>query len=190
MTRFTLIASSIACAAFLTGGLMAQEPTGIDVTGIPSGRGVYVRSGPAWVSLNSSVMMPFFRGRHFGLEVLNVGSDHSTAEIPGSHSGLQILDTRPTLYLHDIGVAELYLVHLTPRSDYREVVMPVSRHFWDWAHFRHEDVAEIEVVGVNGDVIAIRPSSGLKSGEYAVTVGGQSDYEWLRLGFDFGIAGQ
>ena len=189
MTRFTLIASSIGCLLFTT-GLMAQEPGGIDVTGIPSGRGVYVRNAAGWVALNSTVMMPFWQGRDAALEILNVGTDHTASEIPGSHSGVQIADTRPTLYLHDIGVAELYLVHLTPKSDYREVRQPVSRHFREWAHFRPEDAAEVEVVGVNGDVIAIRPSSGLKAGEYAVTVGSQPGYEWVRLGFDFGIAGQ
>jgi len=189
MTRFTLIASSMACA-ILTTGLMAQETGGIDVTGIPSGRGVYLRNAGGWVALNSTVMMPFWRGRDVALDILNVGTDHTTSEIPGSHSGVQIPDTRPTLYLHDIGVAELYLVHLASKSDYREVRQRVSRHFGEWAHFRPEEVAEIEVVGINGDVIAIRPSSGLKAGEYAVTVGGQPGYEWLRMGFDFGIVGQ
>jgi hypothetical protein len=122
------------------------------------------------------------------MEILNVGSDHSTAELPGSHSGVQIgNDTRPAFYLHGISPSELHLVHAVSKEDYRELRMPVSRHFREWVHYRAQDVSDLEIQAVNGDVVVIRPRADLKPGEYALTSGVQTGDRWLRLGFDFGI---
>ena len=198
MTRRTWIAYSIPCAALLTVALLAQDNppqaqpgSNLDLTGLPSQRGVYYRFGGGWVSLSSTVLMPFKEGRPLALDILNVGSDHSTAEIPGSHSGVQIGgDARPTFYLHGIGVGGVYLVRATSREDYRELWMPISRHFRRWAHYRAEDIAAFDIEGVNGDVVAIKPSADLKPGEYALAAAFDPGEYWIRLGFDFGIAGR
>jgi hypothetical protein len=198
MTNRIWIASSIACLALLGMGLSAQDnpspPPGanMDLNGLPAGRGVYYRDGGGnWVALSSNVLMPFWEGRPLGLSILNVGSDHASSEMPGPHSGTQLGNTRPTFYLHGINPTDLYLVRAISREDYRELRMPVSRHYRRWAHFRAEDVADIAVTGVNGDVVAITPSAALKPGEYAIATAFDQGEYWLRLGFDFGIlAGQ
>jgi hypothetical protein len=195
MTRRTLFASSIACATLLACALPAQDNPpqvqpgdNLDLSGLPAERGVYYRVSGQWVALSSTVLMPFTEGRPVALEILNVGSDHTTAEIPGAHSGVQIgNDARPTFYLHGIGPSDVYLVRAVSKADYREVRMAISRHFREWAHYRAEDVAPFEIQGVNGDVVAIKPSADLKPGEYALTSGVQPGDYWLRLGFDFGI---
>jgi hypothetical protein len=192
MTRRILLASSIACGA-LAFALLAQDnpppaqSEGIDVTGLPAARGIFYRSGGQWVALSSTVLMPFWEGRNLALSILNVGSDHASSEIPGAHSGVQIGDPRPTFYLHGINPADAYLVRAVSQDDYREIRMPVSRHYRRWAHFRAEDVTDVEIVGINGDVVAVKPNADLKSGEYAFAPGVQQGDQWLRLGFDFGI---
>ena len=187
------LAVVLACGALAGIALFAQdnppppESAAMDLAGLPYGRGVYYRYGSAWVTLSSTVLMPFWEGRPLALTILNVGSDHASSEILGPHSGIQIGDPRPTFYLHGINPTDMYLVRAVPKDDYRELRMPVSRHYRRWAHYRAEDLADFAITGINGDVVAIRPSADLKPGEYALTSGVQQGDEWLRLGFDFGI---
>jgi hypothetical protein len=193
MTHRKLFFSTIACATLCAVGLLAQDnppPTdaaNMDLTGLPAPRGIYCRTVNGWVALSNTVLMPFLRGRGMALEILNVGSDHAAAEIPGSHSGVQIADTRPVFFLHGISPSDVYLVRAGTKEDYREIRMPVSRHFGEWAHYNAKDVADFDIAAVNGDVVAIRPSADLKPGEYALTSGVQTGDQWLRIGFDFGI---
>lgn len=194
MTSQSLLASSVACAMLFGLALIAQDnptptPSGnMDLTGIPAPRGIYYHAADEWVVLSSTVLMPFAEGRGMALEILNVGSDHTVAEIPGPHSGVQIgSDVRPTFYLHGISPASVYLVRAMTKADYRELRMPISRHFQEWAHFRTKDVTGIEIQAVNGDVVAIRPSTDLKPGEYALASAFEPGAQWVRLGFDFGI---
>lgn len=187
------IVTSMACGMLLAAGLWAQdnppatESANMDLTGLPYGRGAFYRFGGEWVTLPFNVLMPFWEGRGLALEVLNVGSDHTTSEIQGAHSGIQIADPRPTFYLHGIDPSDVRLVRATSKDDYRELRMPVSRHYRKWAHFRAEDLADLTITGVNGDVVTVRPSADLKPGEYALTSGVQHGDKWLRLGFDFGV---
>jgi hypothetical protein len=174
-------------ALFAQNNPPAATAPSLDLTGLPAGRGVYYRAGAEWVALSPNVLMPFWEGRDVALEILNVGSDHTISEIEGSHSGIQLGQTRPTFYLHGINTTNLYLVRATPKEDYREVRMPVSRHFRRWAHYRSEDLVGLDVEGINGDVVAVRPTADLKPGEYALASGVQQGDRWLKLGFDFGI---
>jgi hypothetical protein len=199
MTRQKLISSSLAGAtlAMLLGiALLAQDnpppapSENIDLTGLPGSRGVYVRAAGRWLGLTPNVLMPFERGRSVALEILNVGSDHAIAEIRGAHSGIQIgNDTRPTFYLHGIDATDLYLVRAETKEGNRELYMPTSRHFHEWAHYRAKDLTDVDILGVDGDVVAVKPRTDLKPGEYAFASATQSGERWLRLGFDFGIAG-
>ena len=196
MTTRKFLASSIACATLVTVALIAQDtpqptPAGnMDLTGIPEPRGIYYHSAGDWVTLQNTVLMPLWEGRPVALEILNVGSDHTAAQLPGSHATVQIgNDPRPTFYLHGISPADVYLVRATTKADYREVRMDVSRHFWEWGHYRAKDVTDIEIQGVNGDVVAIRPSADLKPGEYALASSFTSGDRWVKIGFDFGIIG-
>jgi hypothetical protein len=192
MTSRSLISSSIACTTLLAVALIAQDtppaqPGIFDIAGIPPLNGIYYRASVGWVALSSTVLMPFFEGRSVALEILNVGSDHASSQIPGTHSGIQIVDPHPTFYLRGIDPSNLYLVRAASKEDYRELRMPVSRHFWEWAHYAAKDITAIEVQAVNGNVVAIKPSADLKPGEYALATGVQTGDQWLRLGFDFGI---
>jgi len=196
MTTRSFLASSITCAALFSVALTAQDnpapspPGSMDLTGIPEPRGIYYRSAGDWVTLQNTVLMPLWEGRAAALEILNVGSDHTVAQMPGSHAVVQIgNDPRPTFYLHGISPADVYLVRATSKADYREVRMDVSRHFWEWGHFRAKDVTDFEIQGVNGDVVTIRPSADLKPGEYTLASVYASGERWVRLGFDFGILG-
>jgi hypothetical protein len=196
LVSFSLAGTTLACATLLGIALLAQDnpppapSQNMDITGLPGSRGVYVRTAGRWLGLSPTVLMPFDRGRSVALEILNVGSDHAIAEIRGSHSGIQIgNDLRPTFYLHGIDATDLYLVRAETKEGNRELWMPTSRHFYEWAHFRAKDLTDMDILGVDGDVVAVKPRVDLKPGEYALASATQSGERWLRLGFDFGIAG-
>jgi hypothetical protein len=196
MTRMARRCSIFALAALSAAALIAQQntpanpPGGSDITGIPPARGIYYRTANGWVALSPTVLMPLWNGKHPALEVLNVGWDHADSQIPGSHSPVQIAnDARPTFYLHGISPNDVFIVRAARKPGYRELRMPIHRDFWEWAQFRPEDLTDFSIVSVNEDVIAIRPSTDLKAGEYALAAPAGTDYQWLRFGFDFGIAG-
>jgi hypothetical protein len=196
MTSYKSIGSVIVGATFLAVASIAEDkpaptpPPNMDITGIPAARGIYYHSAGGWVSLSYTVLMPFDDQRPVGLEVLNVGSDHAESYIQSRHSGIQIgNDLRPTFYLHGIGTTDLYLVRAETKSDYREFVMPISRHFKEWAHYRDKDLTDFQIRGVNGDIVAIKPATNLQPGEYALASPAQQGARWLKLGFDFGILG-
>ena len=172
--------------------LVAQNnpPATPDISNIPAPRGVYYHATSGWISLAPKVLMPLFDERHLALEILNVGSDHTLTHLAGRRAGVQIgNDARPTFYLHGIDPGDLYLVHFESRHAYREARMTTSRHFWDWTHYRNEDVTDFEIAAVNGDVVAIRPAADLKPGEYVLASGLGEGYQSLQMGFDFGILG-
>src|ERR1700722_15384387 len=196
MTGQTLIASSFACAALVSFALLAQDnppqtpPTNTDLTGIPGPRGIFYHAATEWEALASTVLMPFMEGREAALEILNVGSDHTITEIPGSHASVQIgNDNRPTFYLHGISPADVHVVRAVTKAGYRELRMPVSRHFRECAHFDAKDVTDVQITAVDGDIVAIRPTADLKPGEYALATTFEPRDRWILLGFDFGILG-
>jgi hypothetical protein len=163
----------------------------MDITGLPEGRGIFYRANGGWVALSSTVLMPFAEGNNIALEVLNVGRHHTVVEIPGAHATLQIgSEVRPTFYLHGINPNDVYLVRAESKAEFREIHMPISNHFREWAHFDAKDIADFGIVGVNGDVVAIQPTSELKSGEYTLAAVMQPGNYWVRLGFDFGVLGR
>ena len=192
MTR-QILSSWIACVTLLAFGALAQDnppsvqPGSLDLAGLPPEHGIYYHSATDWAALQSTVLMPFAEGKGVALEILNVGSDHTVAELPGSHAGIQIVnDARPIFFLHGI-LPQVYLVRTASKADYRELRMPVSRHFNEWAHFRAKDLVEFDIVYVNGDVVAIRPRAELGPGEYTLASSVQPGDRWLRLGYSFGL---
>jgi hypothetical protein len=122
-------------------------------------------------------------------QILNAGSDHAIAEMPGPHAGVQISnDTRPTFYLRGIAPTQLYLVRAVPKVEYRELRMPISRNFREWAHFRAEDIPDIELQPAAADVVTVKPLADLKPGEYALASIIEPGSHWIRIGYDFGLA--
>lgn len=186
---------AVACIVLLSGSLPAQDnppqsqPGNPEIAGLPAARGVYYRSPNGWVALSSTVLMPMWDGKAAALEILNVGNDHANAKLPGAYSGSRIGDTaRPAFYLRGIPAANLYLVRAVRKESWRELRMPISHNFWEWAHFRAKDLTPFELQSPASDVVALRPAADLKPGEYALASVLGEDYRWLKLGFDFAIA--
>jgi len=184
----------IICTVLLAAASLAQnqprpaQAGNAEIAGLPAGRGIYYHAAHGWVRLPFTVLMPFVEKKGIVLEVLNLGSEHAISEIPGSYAGVQIgNDARPTFYLRGIAQTDLYLVRATRKADHRELRMPISGEFREWAHFRHEDVAGIEVQQVTADVLAVKPLTQLRPGEYAIATPFEPGARWIRLGFDFGL---
>ncbi len=185
----------IICAMLLAAASLAQDqprPTlagKADIAGLPAGRGIYYHAAHEWIGLPFTILMPFVHGKGIVMEVLNVGSEHSISEMPGSYAAVQIgNDARPTFYLRGISPADLYLVRAIRKAGYRELRMPISRDFQEWAHFRTEDLADIELQEVAPDVVMVKPRAQLKPGEYAIATPFEPGARWMRLGYGFGLS--
>lgn len=185
------ISSSIACGALLAVASLAQNtppvPAGtLDFTTMPEDRGIYYHGMVGWKPLPLTVLMPFIQND--GLAYFNLGHAYAMQEMPGPHAYIQIRnDARPTFYLRGLSTNDLYLVRAVARADYRELRMPVSRHFTEWAHYRSKDVTELDVQAVSPDVISVKPRGDLKPGEYALAASVDPGNYWIRLGYDFGV---
>jgi len=194
MTNQIWISCSIAFATLFGVALMAQDnPPGAqvanaDIAGLPAARGIYVHAGDGWVALQLTVLMPFTEEKAAIFEILNVGSDHAIAAIPGANAGVQIAaDTRPTFYLRGIRPTQMYLVRAVTKADHRELLMPISRNFQEWAQFRPADVAGMELQAVAADIVTVKPLADLKPGEYVLASAFEPGARWIRLGYDFGL---
>src|SRR5277367_2361191 len=148
MTSQIWIGSTIACVTLFGVALVAQDNPpqaqvgNADIAGLPAARGIYFHTANGWVALQLTVLMPFTEGKAAILEILNLGSDHAIAAIPGAHAGVQIAnDTRPTLYLRGIKPTQMYLVRAVTKVEYRELLMPISGNFQEWGQFRPADIA-------------------------------------------------
>jgi hypothetical protein len=192
----TWIGSLIAYVMLITAALLAQDSAvpaqggNADITGLPAARGIYYHDAArGWVALPFTILMPVPDGRAVVLEILNVGSDHAVSDMPGSYSDVQIgNDARPTFFLRGITSTDLYLVRAVRKAGYRELRMPMSRHFEEWAHFRAEDIADIALQKVLADVVTVTPLTNLKPGEYAIATGFEPGARWIRLAFGFGLS--
>jgi hypothetical protein len=194
MTRHVLITSAIAWVTLFSYAALAQENSApsqlanLDPAGLPPEHGIYYHSATDWVPLESTILMPFRASKGATLEVLNVGSEKTVAQMPGPHAGVQIAkDARPIFFLHGILPDLVYLVRTASKADYRKLRMPESKPFNEWTHFRAKDLMEFDVVYVNGDVVVIRPRMELGPGEYTLASSVQSGDRWLRLGYSFGL---
>lgn len=193
MTSQIWMSSSIACAALFGAALVAQDkPPGAqltpDIAGLPRSRGIYLHAGNGWVALQRTVLMPFTEGKPAILEILNLGSEHAVATIPGAHADVQIdNNTRPTFYLRGITPTQMYLVRAVTKVEYRELLMPISGNFQEWAQFRPADIANIELQAVAADVVTVKPLADLNSGEYVLAPVFEPGSRWIRLGYEFGL---
>ena len=182
---------SVVCAALAALGLIAQQnppaAASAAIADLPPIRGVYYHSPSGWVQLQSTLFMPY--GISGGAaSFFSVGHGHAVAEMPGPHADIQIgNDARPTFYLRGISPSDLFLVRFIAKPDYRELKMPLSGDFQEWAHFRAQDVSLLDLAGLAPDVIAIRPHADLKPGEYTLASVAEPRTLWIRIGYDFGL---
>jgi hypothetical protein len=166
-----------------TATLVAQ-----DTASIPAVRGVYYHADSGWLGLPGTILMPMLDGT--SADLFSVGPKQAIAEVPGLHAALQTTNARPTLYLRGFPVnSGIYLVRQVQKLEYREIHMPVSRNFRDFAHLRSKDLREIEMRPAGNGLIAVTPSKDLAPGEYAIVSLIESNDRNIKIGFDFGVAG-
>lgn len=177
-----LICATLSFAS-LTTALFAQ-----DTASIPAAKGVYYKADSGWVGLSGTILMPMLSGTT--ADFFSVGSKQAIAEMPGMHAAVQTTNARPTLYVRGFPInVGIYLVRQTQKQEYREIHMPISRNFNEYAHLRAKDLREIEMRSVGNGVIAVTPLKDLAPGEYAIVSPMEANDRNLKIGFDFGVAG-
>ena len=179
-TAFSIVLATAAVAAVL----MAQTAP----EGLPWPNGVYLRSGGDWVVIPANPLVPFTNASD-ARWLLGFGQSDATVEMPGPHALVQLGNTRPTFYLRGIPSSYgIYLLRSQQREDYRMIRMPMSRDFRQFTKFRTQDMVELELKNVSGDVITATPRTELKPGEYALVSVFQQNERQIRASFDFGVA--
>jgi len=177
----TLIISGLAAT-------LAAQDVARETASIPAARGVYYHADSGWRGLVGTLLLPMLDGT--AADLFSVGPKQAIAEVPGLHAALQTTNARPTLYVRGFPInSGIYLVRQEQKLEYREIHMPVSRNFRDYAHLRSKDLREIEMRSAGNDVIAVTPIKDLAPGEYAIVSVLDANDRNIKIGFDFGIAG-
>jgi hypothetical protein len=83
----------------------------------------------------------------------------------------------------------LYLVRETTKQDYREIRMPYSRDFHNWAGFRAKDLVDLDLTPAGNGILTLTPKADLAPGEYVIVSLAEPGMRGIRLSFDFGVAG-
>ena len=154
---------------------------------VPFERGVYYDGPSGLVALPTRVFMPL---QDSGWrEMLGLGlAARLRAVVPGGYAALAIPDRRPTFYMRGDRLGnQTYLVRGTQKGDHREFRFNRSSDVEEWMNFRNEDLTELEVESLGGDLVRLRPRVDLTAGEYVLVSSLEPRYRAVRLAFDFGV---
>jgi hypothetical protein len=177
---------SFVFAIALAGMAIAQERTTVP-DGLPWPRGVYLRAAGDWVGLPVNPLLPFMGGTVRWL--LGFGQSDAIAEMPGPHALIQIGNAKPTFFLRGLPQSSgIYLVRSEQREEYRKIHMPMSGDFRQFTKLRAQDLVELDMRQMSGDVLSATPKNDLKPGEYAIISVFEQNERAIRASFDFGVS--
>jgi len=175
----------LAGLVFLSTGVWAQTATP-DSQGLPTLRGVYFHSPAGWIGLPTNPLLPMENGTARWL--LGFGKSDAIADFPGPHAAVQTSQVKPTFYLRGFPpTSGLYLVRATQKMSYRQLRMPVSGDFIEWAHVKSSDLVAIETHFAGDNITALTPRDNLKPGEYAIVAPFDPAAGNIQAVFDFGV---
>lgn len=157
-----------------------------DTAGLPALRGVYFHAPSGWIGLPTKPLLPLENGTAKWL--LGFGRGDAIADFPGPHAAFQTSQVKPTFYLRGIPPTNgIYLVREMTKNDHREIHMPVSGNFIEWAHLKASDLIPIETHVSAENVTALTPRDTLKAGEYGIVTAFDPNVDLIRAVFDFGV---
>jgi hypothetical protein len=170
----------------LLGTLVSAQTVTPDAAGLPAFRGVYLHSTAGWIGLPINPLLPLENGT--ARQLLWYGRGDAIADFKGPHAAVQTSQTKPTFYLRGVPpTSGIYLVRETMKQDYREIHMPVSGNFIEWAHLKTSDLIPIETRHAMDNVTALTPRGDLKPGEYGIVTAFDPNVDLIRAIFDFGV---
>ena len=170
----------------LLGASLWAQPAASDAAGLPLLRGVYFHSPAGWIGLPTQPLLPFENGNVRW--ILGFGKSDAIADFPGPHAAMQTSQVKPTFYLRGMPpTSGIYLVREIQKNEHREIHMPVSGDFLEWAHLKASDLVPIEVRAAGENVTALTPRDNLKPGEYGIVTAFDPNVDRIRAIFDFGV---
>jgi hypothetical protein len=186
MRKKVVFCFSIAGVALLATALAAQDVRQGPLAGLPGERGVYYRGASGWIALPSSLLVGFKDGG--AKEFFGVGGRDAIVQLSGAHAALRVTTAKPTFIVQGFSAgSRLFLVRSEEKLDFREIRMPLDHAFPNTPHFRNQDLIEVEMEGVSGDVVRVRPHTDLKPGEYVIVSVLDPSFRFIRVGFGFGV---
>lgn len=175
-------------AGLMTSQLTAQS-TQTDLSGIPTSSGIYWHAPSGWIGLPANPLLAFEGSNVRWL--LSLGRNDAVAEIPGPHSVVQIPNARPVLHLRGfLPDNAIYVVRETEKLDYREIRMPITHDFHNWARFRSQDLVDYTMTRNDDGIATLTPKADMKPGDYAVVTQYEPGMRGIRIAFDFGVTGK
>lgn len=169
----------------LGASLWAQTVTP-EAAGLPPLRGVYLHSPAGWLGLPDKPLMPFENGTAKWL--LGFGKSDAIADFPGAHAAVQTSQVKPTFYMRGFPpTGGIYLVREIQKNEHREIHMPVSSNFIEWAHLKSSDLVAIEIRHAGENITALTPRDNLKPGEYGIVTAFDPNVDLIHVIFDFGV---
>jgi len=184
--RLSIVLMLAFFAIALTSLVVAQESSAVP-EGLPWPKGVYIRTGSEWIGLQANPLVPFMTGDARWL--LGFGHGDAVAEIPGPHAMVQLGNGKPMFYLRGMPQSNgIYLVRSEQKEDFRQIRLPMSRDFRQFTKLRQQDLVDLDMRPVAGDVISATPRTELKPGEYAIVSVFEQNFRQIRASFDFGVA--
>lgn len=135
------------------------------VPDLPQLGGVYFKSSSGWVSLSDYMFWtPFYSGANW----MHGGHTYSIP-LENGHAGLQIAEARPAFYLRGPSSTEGWrLIRLTTHNDQRLLRMVSSREFGQGDRIADNQLRNLQMMHVAGNIFSLRPEAGLEAGEYVL----------------------
>jgi hypothetical protein len=132
--------------------------------GLPRSSGVYYRAPSGWITMRSLMFwLPFYSASNF----LSGRRHDYNVPLGGSHADLQTAERQPAFYLREPASRAWRLVRLASRDDKR-LLRFVAGGFARVDRFAANEMREIQISHVAGEVFMLRPAAPLDSGEYAL----------------------
>jgi hypothetical protein len=169
----------LAAAYLLVSPARSQDQLPPELSGLPSGRGVYFHSPSGWESLPLDVLIPSFDT--FGWVLW---PSTATVKIKGPAAQTRTLDLRPVLYIRGISPSVgIHLVRESQDHGKRKLRMNLIKEGAEFV-----DEVPIEITALAPDIVRVWPLQSLPVGDYSLATGFQKGASWIFLAFDFGIS--
>ena len=153
------------------------------VPGLPAGAGLYLKESSGWVPLSSFL---FWAPLYSGSSWLH-GSHKYSVPLDKAHSAFQITESRPNFYVREPASDQSWqIIHLSSRDDQRQVRMAWSDKWDNMDRIQPNQVIDVPMAHVAGDIFVLTPNAALEAGEYLLctTLPEQAS---LNLCYSFGV---
>lgn len=132
---------------------------------LPRSPGIYFKGPSGWAAVPSFLFWAPF----YSAETWFHRNHSSSVPLAGSHSELQINLAQPVFYVRSPASGEAWrIITLTSRDDRRLLRLVSSGDFAQTERFPPNQVRDVQIAHVAGDIFTVKPAGDLARGEYGL----------------------